>query len=302
VIGQQGERTGTEASVLRVAFQGEHGAFSEEAAFQAFGERVEPQSCHDFVRLVEAVSNGRAHFGVIPVENTLAGSVAPAYDALTSGEVEIVGQVIRPIRLHLMGPPGAVLPDLRKVLSHPMALGQCGRFLSGLPGVEAVAVYDTAGAALEVARAGDPALAAVAPLGAAARYGLDILASEIQDRSDNQTRFYLIRSPAPDRPSPPLPSRGEGSRYQTVLVCELPDRPGSLHGALGSFARQGIDLSKLESRPAPAPWTYRFIFEVRGHRQSPSMERALDELASRASLLRVLGSFPVGEAPTVKRT
>ncbi len=283
----------------RVAFQGAPGAFSEEAILSHHRTiPVVPLPCRDFRELVLTVAGGGADQGMIPVENSLAGTVAAAYDALLDTQVEIRAEVILPIRHHLMAVTWAKLAGIREVHSHPVALAQCTRFFRAHPDLRAVAAYDTAGAAREVSERKDSSVAAVAPEGAAGRYGLTILARDIQDRSDNQTRFYLITRPdAPRGPGSPETSAGR----KTVLMVEMPDQVGSLHSALGPFAREGLTLSKVESRPAPRPWTYRFILEVRAGMEDPAMGRAVEELRADATSLRLLGSFPAAVPSTLGR-
>lgn len=311
----------SDGELPRVAFQGEAGAFSEEALVAHFGGGVEPLPCRDFDGVGSRVRSGEAGYGVLPVENSLAGSVQGAYDVLAAGGLTIVGEIILPIRHFLLGCTGARLEQIRRVTSHPVALAQCVRFLSGRPEIEVVAVYDTAGAAREVARGGDPAVAAVASRGAGDRYGLEVLAADIQDRDDNQTRFFVVRpagdgavgqepapgSAAPSADMPPgsepvlapapagraSPSAGEVEkpRWKSVLLIELEDRPGALLRVLEPFAERKISLSKLESRPAEVPWRYRFILELRAHLGDPAAKDAVAEVRRRSDSLAVLGSF-----------
>ena len=189
-------------SGLTVAFQGALGAFSEDAARTWFGDGIKPVPCREFREVGEALRSGRARAGLLPAENSLAGTVQPAYDVLTAPGLTVVGEVIRPIRHCLLGLPGSTKDELRRVISHPVALAQCGEFLARLRGVEAVAVYDTAGAAREVAEGRDTKLAAIASSRAAERYGLRVLATDLQDRSDNQTRFLVVRRET-EAPLPP---------------------------------------------------------------------------------------------------
>ncbi len=287
--------TGEDTAPPVVAFQGEAGAFSEEALFTHFGEGAHTLPCRNFRQVGEAVMQGTATFGVLPVENTLAGSVQGAYDVLIGGGLEITGEIVIPIRHHLLGVPRSSLEEVRKVISHPVALAQCTDFLSKRPQMQAVAVYDTAGAAQQVSKDGDPTVAAIASRGAAERYSLELLAEEIQDRDDNQTRFFVIRKGG---------SRSEEKRdpalsYKTVVVLELRDQPGSLLQVLEPFAERGIDLSKLESRPATVPWRYRFILELRADMDTPEAEEAVEEARRRTSVLAVLGSFPAARTRKV---
>ncbi|MBX6364845.1 MAG: prephenate dehydratase [Gemmatimonadetes bacterium] len=279
---------------IRVAFQGEAGAFSEEAVLACFGEGAEPVPCREFRDVAAAVVSGAVDYGLLPIENTLAGSVTGAYDVLVDGELEVVREVTRPIRHCLLGVPGSSLEGVRRVLSHPVALAQVARFIAERPWLEAVAVYDTAGAARDVAAAADPAVAAVASRQAGRRYGLEVLAADIQDRADNQTRFLgVVRAGAP-RPV------GEvmAARWKTMLVAETPNRPGALLELLVPFAERGVNLTKIESRPAEAPWTYRFFLELDGQAGTPAVDEALSAVRGHARTLRLLGSFPaaVGEA------
>jgi prephenate dehydratase len=285
-----------EAGGPGVAFQGEHGAFSEEALLGYFSGRARPLPRRDFQAVGEAVLGGEARYGILPVENTLAGSVQGSHDVLAEGGLAIVGEIVIAIRLFLMGIPGAREQDLRRILSHPVALAQCTRYLRGHPHAQAVAVHDTAGAAQEVARAADPTLGAIAPRGAAERYGLAVLAPDVQDRPDNQTRFYLVcreetalETVVPD----------ESGAYRTVVLLELQDRPGALVAVLAPFASRGIDLSRIESRPSRTPWRYRFLLELRVHEGEPRAQEALDEASRASTELRVLGSFPVAPSLVV---
>lgn len=277
------------AEAVRVAFQGELGAFSEEAVQTFFGGAAVPVPCREFREVGEAVQRGEAEFGLLPVENSLAGSVLAAFDVLAGRKLRIVGETIRPIRHCLLGVRGATLDEVRRVISHPVALAQCTRFLIAHSAIEAVAVYDTAGAAREVAAGGNRAVAAIASRGAAERYDLDVLADDLQDRSDNQTRFVVV-SPT-DAPPPPSVSHEGG--FRTALLIEADNTPGALVRVLAPFAERGINLSKLESRPGEVPWTYRFFLEFDADAAEPRSAAALAELRGVASV-HVLGSFPRG--------
>src|SRR6266581_2760918 len=224
----------------RIAFQGEPGAYSEEALFLLHPD-AESRPYREFRDVAQAVVERRVDLGLLPIEN--------------SG-LAIVGEVVSAVHHCLLGLPGATRDSLRRVLSHPVALAQCERFLRELVGVEVVAFYDTAGAAAEVARCGDPSLAAIAGALAARRYGLAVLGERVEDEPHNQTRFLLV---ARDPASPP-----PGVAAKTTLLLKLPHRPGTLARALVPFAVAGLNLTKLESRPdRTTPWEYLFYVDVR---------------------------------------
>lgn len=297
----------------RVAFQGEPGAFSEEAVREYFGAEAVPVPCREFRHVGEALRAGETKYALLPIENTLVGAVVGSYDVLAGGGLEVIGEVIRPIRHFLLGVPGASLAGIRRVLSHPVALGQCTRFLAEHPGIEAVAVHDTAGAAREVAERGDPTIAAIAPRGAADRYGLEPIAGDLQDRSDNQTRFLaLVRREAPDQEagdaqaggvqspgaatSSPTelfsgaPERDSGP-WKSMLIAEMDNQPGALVALLAPFAERGVNLSALECRPGGEPWTYRFFIELTTDLTAGEARAALEEASARAVRLITLGVF-----------
>jgi prephenate dehydratase len=271
--------------MTKVAFQGELGAFSEEAVHQLF-PGAEPVPRRSFAEVGEAVASGRVELGLLPIENTLAGSVVGSYDVLAGGELSVVGEVVTPIHHCVLGVPGATLDGLTQILSHPVALAQCQQFFQAREGLEAVAFYDTAGAAQEVARGGERSRAAIAGRGAADRYGLEILAADVEDRHDNQTRFLAV---APGGSKPP-PARPDSPR-KTALLLETRNVPGALVRVLLPFADRGINLSKLESRPADVPFTYRFFMELEADAEAPATREALEELARHASRVHVLGTF-----------
>lgn len=272
----------------RVAFQGEEGAYSEEAVRRHWGSggrvHVEPVPARTCADVVSAVETGAVEYGLLPIENSLAGSVVATYDALAaSREVFVIGETVLPIHHCLLAPRGASLATLTSVESHPVALAQCCRFLTEHPWIAARAAYDTAGAARDVADAGDTARAAIAGRGAAARFGLAILLADIEDRPDNQTRFLaLARTPA---------AVADGVPAKTALLVTTPNSPGALHRILTPFAELGFNLSKLESHPTGEPWTYRFFLELEHEAGAPELARALDGARACAADLRVLGTF-----------
>lgn len=296
-----------------VGFQGELGAFSQEAVRTlAPGFRAQPR--RSFLDVVRGVEAGEDVAGVLPVENTLAGGVTPAFDALLDRDVEIVGETALPIRHFLLGLPGSDLSSLVEVRSHPVALAQCRDFFEAHPDIEPVAVHDTAGAARQVAEEGVASVAALAGRQAAEPYRLEILAENLQDRDDNQTRFVMIArtggqaGPAGHAGSDILEGavgRGRadhdeaapsivGPPWKTALSVETPNRPGALHDLLGVFAERGLDLTFIVSRPTGTPWTYRFFLEFR-HEQ-PAIAADCVRAAERDErVVRRLGTYGIVE-------
>jgi prephenate dehydratase len=279
------------AAPVRVAFQGELGAYSDEALRRFFGEAAEPVPCRDFDGVGERVTAGTADYGLLPIENSLAGSVVGSYDVLAARDLRVFGEIVSPIHHCLLGLPGAGRDGLRRVLSHPVALAQCTRFFRDHAAVDAVSYYDTAGAARAVAMQADPGVGAIASRLSAARYGLEVLASDIEDRPDNQTRFLVVARPgaAPvherfRRPAPEADTR-------TALLAETANEPGALVRILLPFAERGVNLVKLESRPGSEPWTYRFFVELEGGAGAGRVAEALEEARRSATALRVLGSY-----------
>ena len=236
-----------------VGFQGEPGAFSEEAATGLFGA-VETRGYANFDALVEAVDASEVPFGLLPCENSIHGPVTRAYDLLYAHpRVRIVDETVHRIEQTLVGVPGATLEAIRRIESHPVALEQCRKFLGALDGVEVVPVADTAGAVRDTVRRRDPSVAAIGPAASASRYGGAVLAVAIQDEPENYTRFFAIARDGASR-------RGLG---RAVLAFVLPHRAGSLHAALGVFADRALNLRALVARPLPGrPFEYIFYAEV----------------------------------------
>lgn len=274
---------------IRVAIQGERGAFSDSAARKFLGEGVEVLACRTFDDVFTAVRDGHADGAVVPIENSLAGSILRTYDLLGAQGVEIVGETFLPIRLTLIGRPGAAMPSIRRVLSHPVALAQCQRFLARMAGVEAVSAYDTAGSVKLVMEGNDVTDAAIAGAEAAAIYGGVILERGLEDDPANYTRFVLITTSVH---AVALRARvGSGAMKSTVLF-RTPDRPGALFRALAAFALRDINLSKLESRPiAGRPWEYAFYADIAGGADEPNIANALNHLREMCDEVSVLGSY-----------
>lgn len=276
---------------MTVAFQGEFGAFSEEAV-RALFDAADLMPCADFEDVFEAVEQGRAGRAVVPIENSLFGSVHVNYDHLRQHDVQIVDELNLRIRHHLLGVPGATLEAIRRVQSHPQALGQCRQFLrQRLPEATTHSVYDTAGAAQQVAEAGQADVAAIASTAAAERYGLDVLAAEIEDDAQNFTRFLVLaHSDAEIEPPSDVPMK-------TSIVFALRENvPGALFKSLAVFALRDLDLFKIESRPRVGhPGRYIFYLDVEGQRSEGRLRRALDNLREITTELKTLGSYPQGD-------
>jgi prephenate dehydratase len=266
---------------MTIAYQGEPGAFSEAAA-----RRIDPDApltpCRSFDEVFDAVQAGRAAYGVLPIENSIGGSIHRNYDLLLERTLPIVGEVELPVIHHLLALPGATLDGLRRVYSHPQGLAQCERFLRTLTKVEIIATYDTAGSAKMVADGGLMDAGAIASARAGEVFGLTSLAASVQDFDDNITRFLVVGGT-------PLPNRVAD---KTSIVFTLPNEPGSLFKALSVFALRGISLTKLESRPIQGrPWEYLFYVDLAAARDEVHCTRALAHLAEFAPMLRTLGTY-----------
>jgi prephenate dehydratase len=266
---------------MRIAYQGEPGAYSEAAALR-FNDHADLIACQSFDDVFNGVAAGRATHGILPVENSIGGSIHRNYDLLIEHELPIVGEVELPIRHHLLALHGTAIDGVRRIFSHPQALAQCERFLRELPSVSVNATYDTAGSAKLIKEQQLADAGAIASERAASVFGLDILRSDIQDYSDNITRFLIIsRSTDPDAPSD-----------KTTIVFSVANEPGALFKALSVFALRDIDLTKIESRPIRGrPWEYLFYIDVPVNRQDLRCARALVHLAEFARTLRTLGSY-----------
>jgi prephenate dehydratase len=248
--------------------------------------------CDTLEDVFNAVSRGESQYGVIPVENTLAGSIIASYDLLVEHDLKIVGETVRHILFALIAPPGVALADVRKALSHPVALDQCIKFFRQHPQIQRVPAYDTAGAVETVVRKGERDSAAIATKRAAQVYGGVVLAEAIQDHLENYTRFLLI-TPSNSTAPPPAASSTSGSDYKTTIVFSVGNNPGALYKSLRPFAERKIDLSKIESRPLRgSPFEYLFYLDLIGRADSVPISDALDELRALAKSVRVLGTYP----------
>lgn len=284
--------TTTIGAATHIAYQGAAGAYSEDAALtyaQLAGLPV-PQllPCQRLDQVFDAVEEGRASVGVVPIENTLAGAVQACYDLLRERDLTITAELVQRVTHALVARPDVELADVQRVLSHPVALAQCTKFLREHPGMEVVAVYDTAGAVQQVIDSGSTTDAAIAGRRSASVYGGVVLASGLEDHPDNYTRFLVIQVSAHRVDARAL----AGRPCRTSVVFTLQNRPGALHAALTHFAELGIDLSLIESRPRPGrPFEYAFYVDLAGHADQAPLNQALDRVRTEALSVDVLGSY-----------
>jgi prephenate dehydratase len=276
---------------MRVAFQGEPGAFSEEAALQLLGEKITTIPRATFDLAFRSIEDGLADAVLAPVENSLAGSVVRVYDLLLTSSLGIVGETILPIEHHLIGCPGSSLESLRSVASHPMALAQCENFFLAHPQLKRVPAEDTAGSVREALARGDKSCAGIAGRRAATHYGGVILSESVQDNAENFTRFVLLRPMNAESGAPP-------DAHKMSLAMRLAHRPGALLASLEPFSRYGVNLLKIESRPIHGqPWEYQFFLDVEAE-SSSQLDAALVEVRKATSDLRVLGLYVAARSAT----
>jgi chorismate mutase/prephenate dehydratase len=275
--------------MVRVGYQGVPACYSDLTITKVFASRdvarLERVGFRRFAEVLDALETGDVEYGLLPIENTIAGSINEVYDLLTHRAVTIVGEEVWPVEHCLIGLPGTVVEQVRTIRSHPVALQQCQRFLDGLSGCRAESFHDTAGAAESVAIEKDARIAAIASEEAARQYGLDVLQREISDERTNLTRFLLVAT-APE----PVDSRRPS---KTSLVFAVNHRRGALLECLQAFNAHGINLTKLESRPEPnRPWEYLFYVDLEGHASDASVVAALADVRAHTNHLKVLGSYP----------
>jgi chorismate mutase/prephenate dehydratase len=268
---------------MTVAFQGEIGAYSEEAAFQFFGASIKLKPCESLDDVFLSVSRDEAHFGIVPIENSLEGNISGTYDLLLESELKICGETELRVVHCLIGVPESSLDLIKKVYSHPQALGQSKSFLKHL-GCELISTYDTAGAVKMLKEKGTPEAGAVASARAAEIYGMKVLAREIEDNPNNFTRFLIISR----HDSPPT------GNDKTSLVFSVKHKPGALYQSLKTLADKELNMTKIESRPTrQKPWEYHFYVDIEGHRDDKNFLEALEGLESTTLNIKVLGSYPM---------
>jgi prephenate dehydratase len=270
-------------AIPTVAFQGERGSFSEEAAYKQLGPHIRVRPCETFAATFQSVASGKSRYCLVPIENTLAGSVYENYDLLLENQLHVVAEVNLRIVHNLVALPGTALRDIRQVYSHPVALAQCSRFFRSHPKIEKIPFYDTAGSVKMLCERRVPGAAAIASRVAAAVYHGRILQTHLEDHHENFTRFLLLsRAPA------------AGPQANKVSIAfSTPNVPGALHKCLSVFALRDIDLTKMESRPLRGrPWEYFFYLDFIGNVKEKTCQNALSHLAEVTNFLRVLGCYP----------
>lgn len=267
----------------RVAFQGERGAFSEVAARRILGDRIVPVCCDSFETLFDKVESGQAGYGVIPIENSLVGSIHRNYDLLLERHLHVVGETQLRVVHCLVAAPGVSLAKLTKVYSHPVALEQCRNFFRKHPRIAPLSYYDTAGAVKMLSKKAMPNSAAIAGPLAAELYDMKVLCKSIEDEKSNFTRFLLLRRR-------PISFKGAA---KTSIVFSMADRPGGMFRALSVFALRDINLTKIESRPVRKKvWHYCFYIDFEGSIKEERVRHALDHLSEISHFIKILGSYP----------
>ena len=267
---------------VKVAFQGEKGAYSEMAVYTFFGKNAEVLPCRDFKGVFENVDKQDAEYGVVPIENSLEGSVNQTYDLFLKYNLKVKGEVIVRVSHCLLANRDTKLEQVKTVYSHPQALAQCRNFLERSQW-ELIPTYDTAGSAKMLKEKALKDAAAIASERAAEIYGLTILAREIEDTPNNYTRFFVLSKE--DSP--------KTGNDKTSIIFGAAHTPGSLYNALSEFAKRGVSLTKIESRPTKqTPWEYNFYLDFEGHRTEPKCADALKALRDHSTFIKILGSYP----------
>jgi prephenate dehydratase len=271
----------------KVAFQGEHGAFSEIASKNYFGEEVSNVPSYSFDEVFSRVKNGKVDFGIVPIENTLYGSVFETYDLLSKYSLTIVGELNLQINHYLIANRKYKLSEIKRIYSHPQALGQCSQFLSRLKKAHITPAYDTAGAAILALENKTEATAAIASLEAAEFYNLEVIESNIQNNKENYTRFLVISKKK---------NNLKIKNPKTSICFELKSIPGALFKALSVFALRDIDLVKIESRPIPQkPFQYTFYVDLLGNLEDEKIVLAINHLAEISNNIKKFGTYNAGE-------
>ncbi len=268
---------------MKVAFQGERGAYSESAVYSFFGSSAEAKPCRNLSDVFETVEKGEADYGLVPIENSIEGSVNQTYDLFLEHNLKVCGEtVLKIVHCLITNPKTKNLDSVKAVYSHPQALGQCRKFIERL-GCDMIPTYDTAGSVKMVKEKGLMDAGAIASELAAKIYGMKALAKGIADNSNNYTRFFALAK----TDSPPT------GRDKTSIIFSVKHTPGALYHALGDFAGRNINLTKVESRPTKEkPWEYNFYLDFEGHISEEKCLEALRDLEERCFFVKVLGSYP----------
>lgn len=266
---------------MRVAFQGERGAYSESAVYSFFGPSAEIKPCRNLLQVFQSVERDEVPFGVVPIENSIEGSVNQTYDLFLTHDLRVCGEIILRIIHCLIANPSSNLKTIEAVYSHPQALAQCRSFLEGL-NCDITPTYDTAGSVKMIKEKGMRKAAAVASERAAKLYGMKILSRDIAENPINYTRFFVL-----SKEDSPITGKDK-----TSIIFATAHTPGALHQALGEFAEKKINLAKIESRPTKEkPWEYNFYLDFEGHRKEKRCSEALKNLEKNSAFVRILGSY-----------
>ena len=271
------------AQGIVVAFQGEVGAYSEEAAVHFFSSSTSVKPCESLEKVFKAVEqDDEVQFGIAPIENSLEGSISKTYDLLLDSSLKVCGEIELRVSHCLIANPGATLSSIKRIYSHPQALGQCQAFIKHLD-CELIPTYDTAGSVKMIKEKKITDGAAIAGLRAAEIYGMEIIAREIEDNPNNFTRFFILAR----KDSPPT------GNDKTSVVFSVKHKPGALFGFLKELTARNINLTKIESRPTrQKPWEYNFYLDFEGHREDKEPKEVLEKLKDYAIFIKVLGSYP----------
>ena len=267
---------------MKVSFQGERGAYSESAALSFFGPSIELKPCRELSEVFKSVEGGEADYGVVPIENSIEGSVNQTYDLFLIHNLKVCGEIVIRIVHCLIANPQTELKSVKTVYSHPQALAQCRKFLEKL-GCKLISEFDTAGSVKMIKEEKMLDAAAIASERAAEIYNMKILAKGIEDNPNNYTRFFVLSK----HDSPPT------GNDKTSIIFSVKHIPGALYKALEEFAIRGINLTKIESRPTKQrPWEYNFYLDFEGHRSDKKCREALESLKKKSTFLKILGSYP----------
>jgi chorismate mutase/prephenate dehydratase len=268
--------------LAKVSFQGERGAYSEEAAFNFFGTNIKLKPCMELDEVFESVERGETEYGVVPIENSLEGSVNQTYDLLLSSNLKVCGEIVLRIVHCLIVHPKAEKGSIKYVYSHPQALAQCRNFIKR-SGYKPIPYFDTAGSVKMIKEKGLLDAAAIAGRRAAEIHQMKVIAEGIEDKPNNYTRFFVLSK----HDSPPT---GED---KTSIIFSVKHVPGALYNALEEFAKNGINLTKIESRPTKIkPWEYNFYLDFEGHIYEERCREAIEKLKGKALFIKILGSYP----------